>query len=64
VSKISVSQLKIIHLNAEMMADRGKKANPGWWLVERENESLFDGPYENEGEALKKYDRLPGHLRG
>ena len=57
-------ELIIVHADKAFMALRREKNLPlGWWIVDVESNSFFDGPYRTKKAALERYERLPFRLR-
>jgi hypothetical protein len=61
--RIRPSVMKIINADKGFMAKRPESLPPGWWIVDLESNSFFDGPYRSRKAALERYKRLPASLR-
>jgi hypothetical protein len=61
--KRRVSVLKIIQTDKAFMAQRPENLPAGWWIVDIESNSFFDGPYPSKEAALERYQRMAPRLR-
>jgi hypothetical protein len=61
--KAKPSIMKIIYADAELMEKRRESLPPGWWIVDIQHNSFFDGPYDSKETALERYQRMAPQLR-